>query len=471
MDEDRPLTDTETRVILDSISDGVFTVDHDFLITSFNRAAEQITGISRREAIGKHCSTVFRSNMCAGDCALKRTMAEHRSFLNSSTSITSSRGDTIPISVSTSLLKKSDGAILGGVETFRDRSRVEELKRELAGIVNVGTMVSRNQEMKRIFSILPQIGESGSSVLIEGETGTGKELLSRAIHSYSVGKDQPFVAINCGALPDTLLESELFGYKAGAFTGAIRDKQGLFAHAGSGTVLLDELGDTSPAFQVKLLRLLEEKEFQPLGNTSTIKTEARIIAATNKNLSEMVERGTFRQDLYYRINVIHLKLPPLRQRAEDIPLLIERFIEKMKRIKGGEITGISQDALTMLMSHTYPGNIRELENIVEHAFVICRHGAIQPNHFPPFLTQVPSTIPGPAPEINQPATLHSSVYTTERNIILQALKKNQYNRNATAQNLGMHKSTLYRKMQKLNIVLPENDGRSCLLSPPSGNAV
>ncbi|MEE4241729.1 MAG: sigma 54-interacting transcriptional regulator [Desulfopila sp.] len=471
MDNDTSPTNNETRVILDSISDGVFTVDHEFRITSFNRAAEEITGFSRREAIGKRCSTIFQSNMCAGDCALKKTMTEHRSFVNSSTCITSRQGKVIPISVSTSLLKKSDDTILGGVETFKDQSRVEELKRELTGMVNVGKMVTRNQTMKQIFSILPQIGESGSTVLIEGETGTGKELLSRAIHSYSAGKDKPFVAINCGALPDTLLESELFGYKAGAFTGAIRDKPGLFAHAASGTVLLDELGDTSAAFQVKLLRLLEEKEFQPLGSTSTVKTEARIIAATNKNLSEMVESGTFRQDLYYRINVIHLKLPPLRQRSEDIPLLVEKCIEKMKLIKGGDITGISPEALAMLMSHTFPGNIRELENIVEHAFVICRRGAIQPNHFPPFLTQAPATISPQDRESQQSAPLHSAVYTAQRDIILEALKKNQYNRHATALSLGMHKSTLYRKMQKLNIQLPENDGRSCLLSPPSRNSV
>lgn len=298
-----------TQIILESISDGVFTVDHNWTITSFNRAAEEITGVSREEAIGRHCWEVFRSNMCEGDCALKRTMKENKSFLSTTTYIINSQKKRIPITVSTSPLIESSGEIIGGVETFRDHSVVEELRKELTARFRMGDMVSSSPAMKTIFNILPRVAESESTVLIEGETGTGKELAARAIHNSSPRRDRPFVAINCGALPDTLLESELFGYKAGAFTNAAKDKPGHFAMAEGGTIFLDEIGDTSPAFQVKLLRVIEEKEFQPLGGTKKIAANTRIIAATNKDLSSMVEKKTFRQDLYYRINVVRLKLP------------------------------------------------------------------------------------------------------------------------------------------------------------------
>lgn len=318
------------EIILESISEGVFTVDHNWRIMSFNRAAEEITGTPRNEAIGRYCWEVFRSNMCEGACALKRTMKEGKSFVSSATYIIDSRQQRVPITVSTSPLKNEYGKILGGVETFRDHSLVEELRRELSGSFVVGDMVSRSKAMKKIFNILNQVAESDSTVLIEGDTGTGKELMAKALHSLSSRKDQPFVAINCGALPDTLLESELFGYKAGAFTNASKDKPGLFQAAGRGTVFLDEIGDTSAAFQVRLLRVLEEKEFQPLGGVVKITTDTRIITATNRDLGEMVAKGEFRRDLYYRINIIRFHLPPLKERMEDIPLLIERFIKKLK---------------------------------------------------------------------------------------------------------------------------------------------
>jgi PAS domain S-box-containing protein len=448
-----PIPENVTEIILESISDGVFTVDHEWRIMSFNRAAETITGIPRAEAIGRHCWEVFRSNMCEEACALKRTMKEGTSLTNTSTYIVNSEKKRIPITVSTSVLKSKTGEVLGGVETFRDRSLVEALRKRLDGRFQIGDIVSRSDAMHELLAILPMVAESGSTVLLEGETGTGKELLARAIHTASPRKGMPFVAINCSALPDTLLESELFGYKSGAFTNAVKDKPGYFAATEGGTILLDEIGDTSPAFQVKLLRVLEEQAFVPLGAVKKVKSDVRVIAATNKNLSDLVSEGKFRQDLFYRINVVRMPLPPLRERKEDIPLLVEHFIEKMNMMRGKAISGVDTETLQILMCHDYPGNIRELENIIEHAFVLCNAGPIQTRHLPGgFATQHPGA--------NQQDSLTHTLNSTESIAIMNALKRNGYNRLAAARELGMHKSTLFRKIKRLGIMLPEIDGRS-----------
>ena len=444
-------SDNVTETILESISDGVFTVDHTWRITSFNRAAEEITGIPRDEAVGRHCWEVFRSNMCERDCALKKTMKVGKSFISSSTYIINKDRQRIPITVSTSVLKDKRGKVLGGVETFRDHSLVEELRKELTSRFQMEDMVSSSENLLKIFSILPQVSESSSTVLIQGETGTGKELLARAIHNLSPRKNKPFFAINCGALPDTLLESELFGYKKGAFTHAEKDKPGHFALAEGGTVFLDEIGDTSPAFQVKLLRVLEEQEYMPLGSVKKEKSDVRIIAATNRDLTQMVSDNSFRRDLYYRINVVRLFLPPLRERMEDIPLLAERFIHKMNGIRGKSLRGLSQGSLELLMAHDYPGNIRELENIIEHAFILCSEGDIEPRHLPVWLADITPRF--------QDLSMGDPVAAAEKKCILTALSENGQNRESAAKSLGLHKSTLYRKMKKLGISLPETDGR------------
>ena len=442
-----------TDIILESVSDGVFTVDHEWRITSFNHAAEKITGIPRKEAIGKHCQEVFRSNICETDCALRRTMKEGKPFVDTSTYIVNSEKQRIPVVVSTSLLKDEKGVVLGGVETFRDMSLVEELRKELNARYQVGDMISRSPSMRKIFTILPQVAQSDSMVLIHGETGTGKELLARAIHDMSPRKEKPFVAINCGAFPDTLLESELFGYKAGAFTNATKDKPGHFAIAEGGTILLDEIGDLSAAFQVRLLRVLQDRIFQPLGGTKPVKANVRIIAASNKNLNKLVKSGIFRQDLFYRINVVRLDLPPLRDRKEDIPILVKHFISRLNRLHGKAVTEISHEAFAFLLSHDYPGNIRELENIIEHAFVLCPEGQIE-HHCLPDILKVS------IPRLTTHATIDTALQSVECKMIMDALKRNKYNRLATAHELSIHKSTLFRKIKMLGIDLPKIDGRT-----------
>lgn len=449
-----PLPPESTKIILESISDGVFTVDHAWQVTSFNRAAEEITGIPREEAIGRRCCEVFRASMCESECAMRQTMDSGQPIINKSAFIVDANGRRIPISVSTALLRNHEGGIVGGVETFRDLSLVEELRKEIKQRYEVGDIVSRSASMQKLFDILPQVAASEATVVIEGETGTGKELLARAIHNLSPRKDRPFVAINCGALPDTLLESELFGYKAGAFTGADQDKPGRFALAEGGSLFLDEIGDVSAALQVRLLRVLQEKKYEPLGGTQSVNTDVRVIAATNKSLAELVRDGQFRQDLYYRINVVRLELPPLRKRKEDIPLLVDHFIHRFNQTQGRAVAGVSPEAMALLMAHDYPGNVRELENIIEHAFVICPDAALGARCLPESVTGQHAR---PAPAASG---LDSTVKAAETRAILEALERCGGNRNEAAKALGMHKSTFFRKVRALGIVLPQGDGRS-----------
>ncbi len=442
-----------TAIILDSISDGVFTVDESWRITSFNRAASDITGVARKAALGKPCSEVFRASMCETDCALRRTIESGKPIINTSAFIVTAEGRRVPIGISTAILRDAKGRVIGGVETFRDLSLVEELRKEIQGRRQVGDLVSRSAAMRRIFDIIPQVAESDSTALILGETGTGKELLARAIHDLSPRRENPFIAVNCGALPDTLLESELFGYRAGAFTGADKDKPGRFALAEGGTLFLDEIGDVSPALQVRLLRVLQEKAFEPLGGTGSVKSDVRIIAATNRDLAADVKKGAFRRDLFYRINVVRIDLPPLRKRREDIPLLVDHFISRFNKVQGKSVSGIDPEAMALLMAHDYPGNVRELENIIEHAFVLLREGSIGTKHLPEeFLARNPAA---PAP-----AGMQSSVRAAEAQAIRQALSRNNFNRLAAARELGMHKSTLFRKIKSLGLELSDKNART-----------
>ena len=442
-----------TDAILDSIADGVFTVDENWQIRSFNRAAEEITGVPREEAIGRRCSEVFRCSMCETDCALQRTLKTGKPIISKSGYIINADGNRIPISVSTAVLRDAQGNVIGGAETFRDLSEVEALRQELEGRSRSGDLVSRSPLMKKVFEVLPAIAASPSTVLILGETGTGKELMARTIHDLSLRRKGPFIAVNCGALPDTLLESELFGYKAGAFTGATKDKPGRFSLANGGTILLDEIGDVSPALQMRLLRVLQERTYEPLGGTRSEPVDARVIVATNKDLAEQTRRGAFREDLYYRVNVVRVELPPLRRRKEDIPLLVDQFINRFNRLQRKQIEGIDTEALALLMAHAWPGNVRELENVIERSFILCREGLIGIEHLPEEMTAC-GRIAG------EDTGVRSAHNLLDTQIIYGALERNNFNRQAAAKELGIHKSTLFRMMKRFDIPLPKQDGRS-----------
>jgi PAS domain S-box-containing protein len=433
----------------------VFTVDRHWRITSFNRAAEEITGWSRDQAMGKSCSDVFHSSICGRNCAIAESLYKGTPAANRSITIVNSRGDKVPISISAAPLTDHEGNIIGGVETFRDLSVITELRQQLSQRFTFDNIISKSPAMQRLFTILPDIARSPSTVLILGESGTGKELIARSLYNASERADKPFVAVNCAALPETLLESELFGYKAGAFTDARKDRIGRFAAAEGGTLFLDEIGDLPGPVQVKLLRVLQDKVYEPLGSNTPVKADVRIITATNRNLEELVRAGAFRDDLFYRLNVVKISLPPLRERKEDIPLLIEHFIKKYSAQQGKDIVGMASEALAILMRHDFPGNIRELENIVEYAFILCEGGYIQPEHLPePFAAGVG------AEETVQPMVDRAeprSLEEIEKQAISRSLERNYWRKMVTCRELGISKDTLRRKIERYGLVNPFAD--------------
>ncbi len=438
--------------ILDSINEGVFTVDLDWRITGFNKSAERITGVSKTDAIGNMCCDVFRASVCEKNCPLRQTMTSGKPTINATADIINQQGQRIPIRISTALLKDTDGTIIGGVESFQDLTRIEQLQKQLQASYTFEDIVGRSKAMTQLFEILPQISASNSTVLIEGPSGTGKELFARAIHNLSPRKDAPFIVVNCAALPDTLLESELFGHKAGAFTDAKSDKPGRFVLADKGTIFLDEIGDISPAMQVRLLRVLQERVVEPLGDVKSVPIDIRVVAATNKSLTKLVSDGSFREDLYYRIRVIDLKLPGLKQRREDIPLLLDHLITKFNSLQGKDIAGVSDEVMAALMEHDYPGNVRELENIIEQAFVLCRGSIIELSNLPPELRPVVGDGQKHHPQM--------SLDAMEKFLITESLQRHKGNRKKTAADLGINLSTLYRKIKTLDVQLPDIDGRT-----------
>jgi PAS domain S-box-containing protein len=427
------------RIIVDSISDGVFTVDKQFIITYFNKAAERITGFRAEEAIGKHCFEIFRTEVCHTRCAIRDTLSSDEPVANVRVTIITQDGREVPISLSTEVLRDEQGEMIGVVEFFRDLTEVEHVREAFEQERVLETIVSASPAVRRVVQMLPNIAESECNVTIHGPSGSGKELFAEAIHKLSPRRYGPYIKLNCAALPATLLESELFGYVKGAFTDAKRDKPGLFALANGGTLLLDEISEMDVSLQVKLLRVLSNGEYQPLGATRTLRTDARVIAATNADLQAAIAEGRFREDLYFRINVVTVELPPLRERPEDIPLLVEHFIDRVRRKVRKPIERVAPRTLAVLQRYTFPGNVRELQNAIEHAFVMCEGEELLPEH-------LPAQITADAPLSARPLT-----QDTEKRLIEEALRRHDGNRSAAASELKMHRSTLWRKLKTYRI--------------------
>lgn len=437
------------ETILCSVADGVFTVDQQWRVTSFNKAAERITGITAMEAIGKKCRDVFHADVCERRCALQRTLESGREIIDVPARILSNKGRSIPISLSTALLKDANGNLLGAVETFRDLSALEQLRREISQQYTFEDIVGKSKGMRKIFAILPDIAESDATVLIEGPSGSGKELLARAVHSFSLRRRKPLVAVNCGALPESLFESELFGYSQGAFTDAKRNKAGRLALAEGGTLFLDEVSELSPATQVKLLRVLQEREYEPLGSVKPVRSNVRVVAATNSRLAELVSSGRFRDDLYFRLAVVRLTIPSLNERREDIPYLVEHFIAKFNAKRGKNISGVSPECMGLFMRHEFTGNVRELENLIEYAFVLCHDQQIEVRHLPEDFQNLTLVS-------NEPAASRtfSRLKWAEADTVQAALRRNKYDLGRTAQDLKVSRTTLWRKMKRYGIETP-----------------
>ncbi len=434
-----------TGLILDSITEGVFTVDPNMRISSFNRAAQKITGLTAAQALGRKCHEVFRADICGTTCPLQKSMATGEPGLEVDLEITRADDVQMPVRIRTTVLRDAGGEVVGGVETFRDLSEMHHLLKRLTEGYTFCDLKGKSEPMRQLFEVLPEVATSGATVLISGESGTGKELVARALHDLSPRSEGPFVAVNCAAIPEGLLESELFGHVRGAFTGADRQREGRFAAAEGGTLFLDEIGDLPAALQVKLLRVLDAGEYTPLGSNRTRQSDARLVTATNRDLEQEIQQGRFREDLFYRLNVVGLMLPPLRERREDIPLLVDYFLERLAAERGEPLRRLTPAAMSRLLDHRWPGNVRELQNAVEHALVLAQGGAIEPRHLPQSLRRLERTGRG---TLSSRLDLHSR----EKEAITKALALHEGHRARAAAELGISTTTLWRKMKRYGIM-------------------
>jgi len=441
--------DRRIKLILDNLDIGVLTVDRGGHIAFFNNTAETITGFSRGDVLGKSCSTVFGKTTSPGMLLFIETIADGQARSNSEGELRTRDGQIIPVRANFMALKNEDGRIVGGLATITDLSLKYQFNSEIKGRYTFYDMVGKDPAIQKIFEIIPVVAASDATILIEGPTGTGKDVLAKVVHNASSRSKKPLVKVNCAALPDNLLESEMFGYVKGAFTGADNDKPGRFQDADRGTIFLDEIGDLPLFLQAKLLRVLEDKEFYPLGSRKTTKVDVRIISATNRNLGLLVQERRFREDLFYRLNVMRLELPPLRDRRGDIPLLISHILKRLRVTRDTRVEKFSNDAMDVLLNYDFPGNVRELENIIEHALIVCQGDIIDRNHLPLALQQgIPPSLP--VEETSLPA---NAVGISEKNIIIQMLQRYSWNKGKTAAALNINRTTLWRKIKKYNISL------------------
>ena len=441
--------DRRLKLILDNLDIGVLTVDRGGHIAFFNNTAETITGFSRGEVLGKSCRMMLGKSSSPGMLLFNETIADGQPRSSSEGELRTRDGQIIPVRANFMALKNEDGRIVGGLATITDLSLKYQFNSEIKGRYTFYDMVGKDPAIQKIFEIIPVVAASDATILIEGPTGTGKDVLAKVIHNASARSKNPLVKVNCAALPDNLLESEMFGYVKGAFTGADNDKPGRFQDADRGTIFLDEIGDLPLSLQAKLLRVLEDREFYPLGSRKTTKVDVRIISATNQNLGQLVQQRRFREDLFYRLNVMRLELPPLKNRRSDIPLLISHILKRLRLTRDSRAENFSNNAMDVLLNYDFPGNVRELENIIEHALIVCQGEIIERRHLPLALQQGISSLL-PVAENSLP---DDYVGISEKNMILDMLQKYSWNKGKTAAALNINRTTLWRKIKKYNISL------------------
>ncbi len=434
--------------IMDSVADGLFTVNNNMEITNFNRAAEELTGIPHQQALGMQCKDVFKTNCCNGACPIQEAMQTGQP-VQRDIEMTGRDGVKKLVSSNASVLFDCAGLALGGVETLRDMTPIVAMREEIRQKYTFRRLVSRNVAMRRMFDIMEDVASSEATVFIHGESGTGKELLAHAIHDLSSRRNGPLVTVNCGALPETLLESEIFGVRKGAFTGATENRPGRIEQCQGGTFFLDEVGDLPLQLQVKLLRLLENREYQPLGARHSIKANVRFVTASHRNLEEMVRNGTFRQDLYFRINIITLNVPPLRERVDDIPLLIDMALQRFNLTYGKRVREVSPELLESFFSYPFPGNVRELLNIMEQAVILCRGQRITLEHMPHYFKSAKASLAMTAPA---KAALPAAAGKLDPDQIALLLDRYNGNRSAVAGELGVDRTTLWRWMSRYGML-------------------
>ncbi len=434
--------------LFEQLAEGIFTINNRWRITSFNRQAQEITGFLREEVLGKYCWDIFRSDLCRSSCPLKITMETGVVRMDQDVRIVVKGGQQRSILVNTSVIKNKRGLVMGAVETFRPLTLTNNTEEIHTGAQDyLGEIIGQSESLKRVLGLLPDVAESDATVVIEGESGTGKELVAKAIHQLSKRSRGPFVPVNCSALAETLLESELFGHIKGAFTGAVNSKVGRFELAKGGTLFLDEVGEIKPEIQIKLLRVLEERVFERVGGTRPIPMDTRIITATNKNLINEVREGRFREDLFYRLRTVPLYIPPLRDRKSDIPLLVNHFVAKFNRSYTRNVRGVDPKVLKLFKEYSWPGNIRELERALEHAFVFVKGPIITTSHLPELREDTPAKSPAGSERSNG-----KYLWEDEKIAIEDVLKRTRGRRHEAANILGISRTSLWRKMKAHGLV-------------------